>query len=99
MKSCINCRYSRDLGPYLACYGQKNAPEVDWNYVCEDWKPERVTNADRVRAMSDEEMAEWLTFVEGKILAKQPTLSRSELFADWLDWLKEEAGEYVGNRI
>jgi hypothetical protein len=63
------------------------------------YKPPVITNADRVRVMSDEELAEWLTFIEGKILAKQPTLSRSELFADWLDWLKQEAGEYVGNRI
>ena len=44
-----------------------------------------MTNADKIRAMTDEELAQWFTFIEEKILAKQTSLSRSELFADWLD--------------
>jgi hypothetical protein len=57
--------------------------------TCE-WATKPMTNADRIRAMTDEEMAQWLTFIEEKILAKQLSISRSEMFADWFDWLKQE---------
>jgi hypothetical protein len=52
-----------------------------------------MTNADRIRAMTDEKMAQWLTFIEEKILAKQLSISRSEMFADWFDWLRQEVSE------
>lgn len=52
-----------------------------------------MTNADKIRAMTDEKLAQWLAFIEETILAKQPALSRSELFADWFDWLKQEVSE------
>ena len=40
-----------------------------------------MTNADRIRAMTDEELAEWLS-----------ASPRLHLFsaAGWLEWLKEE---------
>ena len=43
------------------CIGTK---EVDPCHVydkCKQYKPNYTTNADRIRAMSDEELAEWLT--------------------------------------
>lgn len=45
---------------------------------CEGYKP--MTNADRIRDMTDEELAEW-------IAGRAPGTS-----ADiWLDWLRQEA--------
>ena len=49
-----------------------------------------MTNADRIRQMTDDQLAEWLTFVENRMLEMQPMLERAALKADWLEWLKEE---------
>ena len=58
-----------------------------------------MTNADKIRAMTDEKLAQWLTFIETRILEffetrildMKPDMTRSEMFADWFDWLKQEA--------
>jgi len=50
----------------------------------------RITNADKIRQMTDNQLAEWLTFIESRILGMQPMLERAALEADWLEWLKEE---------
>lgn len=46
------------------------------------------TNADRIRAMSDEELAKYLNIVE-TIGSRLPAWGRTA----WLDWLKSEAKE------
>lgn len=45
----------------------------------------KPTNADRIRAMTDEELAEWLDQIDG--------VGRFEFQTQWLDWLKQEANE------
>ena len=46
-------------------------------------KPRKpITNADRIRSMTDEELAEWASAI---------TLSEFGDKKDWLDWLKQEA--------
>jgi hypothetical protein len=65
--------------------------------VCEDclggthYKPRIKTNADRIRSMTDEELAEWICEVQdGDAYQKEnylPPLSKSW----WLKWLKQEA--------
>lgn len=50
--------------------------------VCHSAVP--MTNAERIRAMSDEELAEWLEYEGGGECA--------EVFG-WLDWLKQPAEE------
>ena len=67
------------------CYGK--------DYPCKD---RRISNADRIRAMTDEELAEWFIKVQddvadyydgGHAFAPElPTMENS-----WLDWLKQEA--------
>ena len=69
------------------CYGK--------DYPCKD---RRISNADRIRAMTDEELAEWFIKVQddvadyydgGHAFAPElPTMENS-----WLDWLKQEAKE------
>ena len=50
----------------------------------------KPTNADHIRAMTDEELAEWIVMVEQRIIEVNPMLERPALYADWLEWLKEE---------
>lgn len=44
------------------------------------------TNADRIRAMRDEELAEFLDFVRG-------SKNYPIYYTDWLEWLKQEVNE------
>ena len=48
--------------------------------ICSSFKPKRMTNGDKIRAMTDEELAAWL---EDRTMLPINGL--------WLDWLKQEA--------
>ena len=50
---------------------------------------ERKTNADRIRSMSDEELAEWLTSITDD--AQSDAKTRCDY--QWSEWLKEESGQ------
>ena len=65
-------------------------------YTDESW---RRTNADRIRAMSDEELDKFLGEVQwdvanycGSVTQKQEYPIPEQIGA-WLDWLRQEAGE------
>ena len=45
------------------------------------------TNGDAIRAMTDEELAEWIV----NDLIEPGYRSADVEYADWLDWLREEA--------
>ena len=47
----------------------------------------KQTNADRIRAMSDEELAEWLT----KITDDAQLDARTKCNYQWAEWLQSEA--------
>jgi len=47
-------------------------------------KPQKQTNADRIRAMTDEELADYLRYYSD---------SYARYDMDWLEWLKQEANE------
>lgn len=53
----------------------------------------KMTNADRIRSMSDLELARWFVTIELRILRLQPMLERLTLEEDWLEWLKQEVAE------
>ena len=60
-----------------------------WAEMCQDCKGEgtiqvKMTNADRIRTMSDEEMAKWLEYEGGGACAE---------VCGWLDWLRKPAEE------
>lgn len=65
--------------------------------IGEVWKPKPATNADRLRAKSNEELAEWLVMVERRVienaLSKPFYYTDEQLKADWLEWLKKEVEE------
>ena len=57
---------------------------------CPDFRP--MTNADRIRSMSDEELALWLDLLVNRAEiygeSKAWLNDTPRYFADWLDWLK-----------
>ena len=92
-RSCMNCKYeyfSGGIDPCYSCAGMPGLPYFDAKAP-----PKPITNADRLRAMSDEELAEWLVIVERRVvenaLSKPFNYTDKQLKADWLEWLRQEA--------
>ena len=52
---------------------------------CKNYRTTPITNADRIRAMTDEELADWVWGAETAGRAFGPRGKQA-----WLDWLKEE---------
>lgn len=72
MRSCETCRHT--LGEEH-CRGCNYSMGLQW------WEPKPITNADRIRSMTVEELAEFLS-------RNDPECDPPEW---WLRWLKEEA--------
>lgn len=61
---------------------------MSWNGYCPaDCKPK--TNADRIRAMTDEELAKKISGIEQFALTTDGAWSPEQ----WLDWLKQEVND------
>ena len=74
--NCMNCDH------HLIC---RNADD-DKNNVCSMYDPIfNRTNADLIRAMSDEELADFLYETETQYIPINLSVEN-----DWLDWLKQE---------
>lgn len=56
---------------------------------CDDSDGDLITNADRIRQMTDEELAEWLT----RITDDAQLDARTRCNYQWDKWLKEEVEE------
>ena len=87
-KICKNCRYYGSVTTTdTTWYCARTIAEVDPNASCEYWKTAKQTNADRIRSMTDEELADeilrWFNWLNA---------------VDWqsdriINWLKEEDDE------
>lgn len=81
-KTCYNC------GSPISKETCEGFPEV-----CGHWSPKKpITNADRIRAMTDEELAEFMS----QIPSCPPPDNRecpAECEDCWLEWLKQEVRE------
>ena len=85
MSQCLTCRNAekctlswKNPSKWMNCTGYIRSPE---------------TNADRIRAMSDEELAMWINDVTTNalsVLALGSNKQTKTIFY-WLDWLKQEA--------
>ena len=94
MKNCLNCNSSHDVGPYLACYAQKNAPRVNWDDVCKNWKSKHITNADRLNAMPIEEKAAFLALIELRSSSERDIIAElTKSYDKWLNWLEREVSD------
>ena len=70
----------------------------DYDFLVQYEPPQPQTNADRIRSMTDEELAEWLDTITAKAQAYGYECADScpndcPLPENWLDWLKEEVTE------
>lgn len=96
MMCCKNCgwlRWVTTTGTSYYCEFVGGKFLGDLSDCCEAWKPTMRTNADRIRAMSDEELAKFIyeqadCFCAARygVCIKDEDTCR----AAWLRWLKEE---------
>ena len=96
--ACGNANYMRHLiGKNVGhldlkcinCNSYFNFDELYKRYVGEALKPKPLTNADRIRAMTDEELAKKMSGLESFAL----TCGGAWPPEKWLDWLKQEVEE------
>lgn len=76
MKTCDTCTHYKPR--FIPCYGCHNN---------DGWEPKPQTNADRIRAMTDEELAKMISGFESFAL----TCGGAWPPDKWLDWLRQEA--------
>ena len=60
------------------------------------WQTAKRTNADRIRAKTDEELAEWIAeYTDCLCGIHKPGCSKTKgtCVATWLDWLKQEVDD------
>jgi len=80
------------------CLGAKNKPRVDCYgderlclfYSDRRRKAKAVTNGDRIRSMSDEELADFITDDMCGLICGDPLACEGQCKQKMLDWLKEE---------
>ena len=94
MKTCERCRY------YMASPLQEPCESCHWDGTIgqdpTNWKA--PTNADRIRAMSDVELAEWIWGVAcpgfpAASFGSCPEGQEKSCSECWLEWLRQEASE------
>ncbi len=82
LPTCPTCVYAKGI-----C--KKTGVEIRTTTGCTYHTPKPITNADRIRAMSDEELANKMSGLESFAL----TCGGGWHPEKWLDWLKEEAND------
>lgn len=79
----IDCRKCQR---FSACYSD--------NDDCIGFMPKKQTNADRIRAMTDEELAKYLAWLEDPQACYEWELyGNMENISAWFDWLKKEVDD------
>ena len=63
----------------------------DPDAMCSAFKRKPMTNADRIRAMSDEELAKFFTDDLCELLCGSPLVCDGQCESAMLEWLKQEA--------
>ena len=85
---CRNCKHLRWAEEYPGmpffgwCDNVNDSPDMDMERECRCFEP--ATNADRIRRMSDEELAKFLEYEGGGACAE---------VCGWLNWLQSPAEE------
>ena len=91
-ENCIFVDVPSGKDPCRECSRAFLAQRIKPNFVRKVRKRKPITNADRIRSMSDMELARKLYDVSWKV-----AISSNEIYTeeDWLDWLKEEVVDGV----
>lgn len=98
---CRRCKYScaNTAINAMFCMRNENTPRVKPNGTCNDWKPMRITHADKIRQISDEELAGEIARLIVEAVKQLHPLAKwkasdEELIrgttGEMLDWLKQE---------
>lgn len=78
----------------INCNSYFNFDELYKQRIGEALKPKPITNADRIRAMSDEELAKWISSrKETCPPIKEWKCSWKSCHECWLEWLKKEVDD------
>ena len=91
MAKCKNCKYldtvQNDLRsePFKWCVCTDDSPVLDMEIDCENYAP--MTNADRIRSMNDEELAEFIVNLDNHFSEEY------EGEQSCLSWLQKESEE------
>ncbi|MBO7682571.1 MAG: hypothetical protein J6T17_07465 [Clostridia bacterium] len=94
---CKLCKHDDDIGFCDKCgftrfEKERNLPPTEY-----EAKPKPLTNADRIRAMTDEELAELMANKVDcqycSVRSEWCTESEASCRANWLDWLRQEVEE------
>ena len=72
-----------DLYTSMSTYAEK----------CKDFEEKKQTNADRIRNMSDEELAEFLCKVKSDYQWADHEFPSEEECGEWVEWLQSEVEE------
>lgn len=85
---CRDCKYRikpEDVPPGICVYDYCSLTGdtiVDLDDSCSSWRAKHPTNADRIRAMTDEKLADFLDNV-----------NYPYSYEEWLEWLKQEVSD------
>ena len=82
--TCKQCKYITVCMAQADGLGQVFDPNYDGEHGCTDFVP--FTNADRIRAMSDEELA---AFIVDEVLCIKRDWMRETAHPAWVNWLQQ----------
>ena len=86
--NCANNKWSDGKSPITDVCIQCRYVSVNGRQQPSNWKPQPTTNGDRIRAMNDDELADYLAELgseanNGVIYSDRPE--------EWLEWIKQPA--------
>ena len=99
MAKCKNCKYLNTVQDVRWCACINDSPHEDIERDCKPYTP--MTNADRIRSMTDEELITFLCYIESCdgcnecIAGKYCHTGHTGM----IDWVKKECNERVVNAI
>ena len=75
------------------CKIQRGRPVCNSCFSYDKFIPIAITNADRIRSMSDEELAEFLCKVKSDYQWADHEFPSEEECGEWVEWLQSEVEE------
>ena len=88
----VKCKYEGTGIWDRRCIGTKEVDPCPGYDKCKQYKPKYTTNADRIRAMSDEDLAKFLDMCESMGYEDSSIATDSSGHCmDMLEWLKQPA--------
>lgn len=85
---CNNCDYA---GRPTYDYPCSNCDMKEWSPLCKYEHTKKKTNADKIRAMSDEKLAEWLLSISTAECPFCWDCQADTCLKCWYKWLKQTA--------